>query len=387
MRLFLTDMLALSGRLTDQPGPDTPRERFRRFLAGWPGSVDDLHALIEDGQRTPDDQSQRALMDLVVTLGRYLGFSVAYGVYDRRSGAVRFDGVWRSPGLARIVLEVRTDRTRPFSPDDLSRTIAALPDVEPAVDTEQTLGLCIAVPLQGRRRRSDAPHEGVPQGSARVLPLHAVLMLARRVHAGTLSHAQAVELLLGVESDARAAALLALPEPEMPEPEAPGQGRPSGGGTHLSLVPRDEPPDHWIATMLADEGTTPEQFVDAVIRGRQMLGVSAIGIFPATARPGDWVCFFLAGTGVVGHARLAAEVEPPAARLRSAVRYTAVFTLADVELYDVPHPLDPASPAQRLADRVPYSAAGPFLSQVPQAEFHALIAPPAARTGGSPTTR
>ena len=144
MRLFLTDMLALSGRLTDQPGPDTPRERFRRFLAGWPGSVDDLHALIEDGQRTPDDQSQRALMDLVVTLGRYLGFSVAYGVYDRRSGAVRFDGAWRSPGLARIVLEVRTDRTRPFSPDDLSRTIAALPDVEPAVDTEQTLGLCIA---------------------------------------------------------------------------------------------------------------------------------------------------------------------------------------------------------------------------------------------------
>lgn len=380
MRVHLADVLALAGRLTDQPGPDTARERFRRFLSGGTGSLDELSDLIDDAQRTPDDQAQRALMDLVVTVGRYLGFVVSYGGYERRSGAVRFDGAWRSPGVVRIVLEVRTDRTRPFSPDDLSRTLAALPDASTADAAEQTLGICIVVPLHGRRRAGDAPREPVAQGLARVLPLHAVLMLARRVEAGTLDHATAVELLSGVEDDARAAALLGQSAADVaPEPQLRAVPAPAG---HLSLVPREEPPDYWIATMLADEGTTPGQFVEAVVRGRQLLGVSAIGIFPATARPGDWVCFFLAGTGIVGHGRFAGEVAQRAAPLREAGRYTAVFALADLQFYDAPRLLDPNSPAQRLADRIPFDVSGPFLSQIPQAEFHALTA--SALTGSTP---
>ncbi|MGC4081134.1 MAG: hypothetical protein QM736_03225 [Vicinamibacterales bacterium] len=362
MRLFLSDTLTLAGRLSDQPGTDTPRERFRRFLNGWPARVDDLHALIDDAQRAPEEQSQRALMDVVVTIGRLLGFVVTYGVYERRSGAVRFDGAWRSAGLARIVLEIRTDRTRPFSPDDLARTIAALPDVQPPQEDERTIGLCIVVPPYGRRREGDGPRESEQQGPMRMLPLHAVLMLARRMEEQRLTHAQVVELLLGVDGHARAAELLAQP--------APGATTPAG--PHLTLVPRDEAPDYWIATVLSDGGTTPAQFVDAVIRGRQLLGVSAIGIFPASARSGDWVCFFLAGIGVVGHARLAGEVERVAAPLRHIDRYAVVFALSDVLLYDTPASLDPQSPAQRLADRIPLDAQGPFLSQVSQAEFQML---------------
>lgn len=372
MRVHLSDLLTLAGRLTDQPGPDTARERLRRFLSDWPGSLDDLADLIDDAQRTPDDQSQRALMDLVVTVGRYLGFVVSYGVYDRRGGAVRFDGAWRSPGAVRMVLEVRTDRTRPFSPDDLARTVAALPDSSSAGAAEQTLGICIVVPLHGRRRRGDAPREPVAQGPARVLPLQALLMLARRIDAGTLDHASAVSLLVGVENDARAAALLGVATEPIDERRVHA---PVSSPGHLSLVPREEPPDYWIATMLAEEGTAPEQFVEAVVRGRQMLGVSAIGIFPATARPGDWVCFFLAGIGVVGHGRLTGDLAQRAAPLRNADRYTAVFTLADLQFYDAPRPLDPTSPAQRLADRVPFDVAGPFLSQIPSSEFHAITDP------------
>ena len=385
MRVHLSDLLALAGRLTDQPGPDTARERFRRCLTTWPPEVSDLADLIDAAQRSQDDQSQRALMDLVVTLGRHLGFVVNYGLYDRRNGAVRFDGAWRSPGRVRIVLEVRTDRTRPFSPDDLARTTAALPDAASASASEQTLGLCIVVPLHGRRRIGDAPREAVLQGLARVLPLQAVLMLARRIEAGTLDHAQAVELLIGVVDDARAAELLGqAPEPagaEVPPRPAPG------AVAHLTLVPREEPPDYWVATMLAQEGTTPAQFIDVVVRGRQLLGVSAIGIFPATARPGDWVCFFLAGIGIVGHARLASEMGQSAAPLRDAGRYTAVFTLAELQFYDTPRPLDPTSPAQRLADRVPFDVSGPFLSQIPQAEFHAITQAGLPAEPGSRTPR
>ncbi|MBS1819249.1 MAG: hypothetical protein JSU08_15045 [Acidobacteria bacterium] len=364
MRLFLSDALALVGRLSDKPAGDSPRVRFRRFLSSWPGRVADLHALIDDGQRAADEQSQRALTDLVVTIGRHLGFSVTYGVYGRAGGAVRFDGAWRLPGEARVVLEVRTDRTRPYSPDDLARTMAALPDAPPTSAGEQTTGLCISVRLHGRRRASDLAAEGQARpGMPRVLPVHAVLMLAERVEEQRLTPTQALELLLGADDHSRVAELLA---------QAPRPAEPADATPHLSLVPKEEPPDYWIATVPPETHTSPEQFVEAVVRGRQLLGVSAIGIFPATAHPGDWVCFYLAGTGVVGHARLSGELERGRARLRGADRYAAVFALSDVELYDAPRSLDTGSPAQRLATRTLFDAEGPFLTPISAGEFASL---------------
>ena len=370
MRLYLGDVLALAGRLTDQPGFDTARERFRRFLTNWPGTVDDLRSLVDDAQRTIDEQSQRALMDLVVTLGRYLGFAVIYGSYDRTHGAVRFDGAWRSPGAARFVLEVRTDRSRPFSPTDLERTVKALPAVDAGDESEPASGLCVTVPSPGRRV-PEPVDVGDPTVAVREWPLDALLLLAERVAARTVSHDEALALLLAERDDPRVAALVEAASTTAPS-AAPTTGTPS----HLSLVPKEPVADYWIATIIADEWTTAEQFVDAVIGGRQLLGVSAIGILPAEARPGDWVCFFLPGTGVVGHARFGGQLAGTAP-LRGAERFAVVFTLNDVELYGTPRPLDLTSPVQRLASRPPAGAVGPYLSHVTERDFRMLTARPA----------
>jgi hypothetical protein len=141
--------------------------------------------------------------------------------------------------------------------------------------------------------------------------------------------------------------------------------------SRLALVPKETPPDYWIATIRCDEGT-PEQFVEAVIARRRILGVSAVGIFPASARSGDWVCFFIRGTGVVGHARLGHETDRATAPLRDADRFAAVFTLTGLELYAAPIPLDPASPAQRLADRAALDLPGPCLSPIAERDFRDL---------------
>ena len=357
MRLYLGDVLALSGRLTDQPGFDTARERFRRFLANWPGTVDDLRTLADDAQRTVDEQSQRALMDIVVTLGRHLGFAVIYGSYDRTHGAVRFDGAWRSPGVARFVLEVRTDRSRPFSPTDLERTVKALPPTGDD-DAEPARGLCITVPGPGRRA-SDAADAAPLTVSVCEWPLEALLRLAERVAAREVSHDDVLALLQSDHSDPRVTMLV----DDVAAPTPPS--------SHLSLVPKEPVSDYWIATIIADEWTTAEQFVDAVISGRQLLGVSAIGILPAEAREGDWVCFFLPGTGVVGHARFGGQLAGTAP-LRGAERFAIVFTLNDVELYGAPTPLDLSSPVQRLASRPPAGAVGPYLSHITERDFRSL---------------
>ncbi len=375
MRLFLSDLLALAGRLSDQPDPDSGRERFRRLLSGSAGVVDNIRQWLDDARHSPDDQSQRALTDLVVALGRHLGFGVSYGAYERPFGAVRFDGAWRSPGVARVVLEVRTDRTRPYSPDDLARTIAALPDVEPPAGDEQTVGLCVVVPLHGARRRTDAPRERVARANIHVLPIDILLSLVERIRAEQITHEQLAALMVSGADGSSVARLLT-------EASAAAASDPAAS-SHLSLVPREEPPDHWIATIVGDEGATPQQIIDAVVCGRQLLGVSGIGIFPANARARDRVCFFVRGTGVVGHAQLSSQADPMAAPLRNAGRFTAVFTLEHVELYESPVPLDVSSPAQRLANRTPFEAPGPFLSPISQRDFASLTGGRASRLTSS----
>ena len=265
MRLFLSDLLALAGRLSDQPDPDSGRERFRRLLSGSAGVVDNIRQWLDDARHSPDDQSQRALTDLVVALGRHLGFGVSYGAYERPFGAVRFDGAWRSPGVARVVLEARTDRTRPYSPDDFARTIAALPDVEPPAGDQQTVGLCVVVPLHGARRRTDAPSERVARANVHVLPIDILLSLVERIRAEQIAHEQLAALMVSGADGSSVARLLT-------EASAAAASDPAAS-SHLSLVPREEPPDHWIATIVGDEGATPQQIIDAVVCGRQLLGV------------------------------------------------------------------------------------------------------------------
>jgi len=376
--MFLGDILALTGRLTDDPGFGTARQRFRRFLGAWPGTIDDVRALLDDAQRAGDEQAQRALMDLVVTLGRYLEFDVTYGCYERVRGAVRFDGVWRVPGEARLVLEVRTDRTRPFSPTDLERTIAALPAV-PDGGIEQTRGLCIVVPQRGVRRPPGRPDEEAQRATIRTCPLEALLELAERVRDGVMTQAEVLQYLFEAPD---------VSTPVDGVPRALGAGGDAGQApatAHLALVPREPPPDYWIATIPPDEQTTAEQLLDAVIRQRGVLGLGAIGVLPSDAHAGDWVCFFVRGRGVVGHARLGGRAGAPGGLVRGAERYVAVFTLTGVELYPTANPLDSSSPALRLADRTLFGSAGPFLSPISEADFRSLTACAHPRRAGHST--
>jgi hypothetical protein len=99
------------------------------------------------------------------------------------------------------------------------------------------------------------------------------------------------------------------------------------------------------------------------------------------------VCFFVSGTGIVGHARLAEAIDRRVAPVRGAERFAAVFRLDDVEMYARPRSLDPLSPSQRLADRVPFDTAGPFLSPISADDFAALTAPGSAGHEGRPSAR
>lgn len=79
-------------KLTDEPGDDTPRERFRSFLKDNLTEVGLLRDFVEECLRHKGDNYSRALQDLVNCIGHLLGFEVVFGRYSGAHGHIGFDG-------------------------------------------------------------------------------------------------------------------------------------------------------------------------------------------------------------------------------------------------------------------------------------------------------
>src|SRR5262245_49907497 len=125
MNITLADLLPLVGRLDAAPGFDSPRERYRRVLLEHVTDIQTARVLIEECQRSVGEQRHRALQDLIVLLGRFMGFEITFGAYERSATLPKIDGQWRSRGLLDVVLELTTDQTPQASPDDLARALLA----------------------------------------------------------------------------------------------------------------------------------------------------------------------------------------------------------------------------------------------------------------------
>src|SRR5262245_9273423 len=141
MTLDLRELLTLVGRLDDSIGIDTPRDRFRRFLTTQVTTVPAVRDLLEQTHTALSDQHARARQDLVLTIGRFLGFDVAFGEYESHPGAVRLQGHWRSRRHARIAVEVRGEQTADADIETLARTVAALSRSLPSDAGERWVGV------------------------------------------------------------------------------------------------------------------------------------------------------------------------------------------------------------------------------------------------------
>lgn len=202
MHVSLDDVLSLVGRLDDAPGFDTPRERFRRFLVERVTEIATLRSLLEQGQHAPGDQHTRALQDVLVMLGRVLGFETAFGSYERLAGVLKFDGLWRSRHGVEIALDSRLGDL-PRSPSDLDgliRTLAALPPLRP--DTQvRRVGLCIVTTAHGPRRRLDEALAADRRYSdVRVVSMRSLLWFGEAASAGRLGHEEIAQMFANAEN-------------------------------------------------------------------------------------------------------------------------------------------------------------------------------------------
>ena len=121
--------------------------------------------------------------------------------------------------------------------------------------------------------------------------------------------------------------------------------------------------------------------VDFVIRGRQVLGITDTGPLPMPVSIGDLVCFYIAGTGIVGHAQFDNVIPDASAAIRGAGRFTAVFQLKDVTIYDSPHRVMLESIGLHIPSRSPYDN-GAMLAPITRDDFEALTLGPPGQARG-----
>ncbi len=366
MKITLIDLLPLVGRLDSAPGFDTPRERFRRFLLEHVSDVATARVFIEECQRSVGEQRHRALQDLVVLVGRFLGFETIFGTYERFASTARVDGQWRSRGLLEVVLELRTDQTPHASSESLARALTAT-----AFDTRRDgcprIGLAVVARHYAARTRLEHAFAADPHSSElRIVSIRSLLALAAHVAADRLSHVEAVKLLQSGFAldflinllDRPAVVTQTLDEPLAPPPPP-------------VPVERHEPA-FWVATLFDNERATAEQLLASVIAHRRVLGICHAGPLQSEGSPGDWVCFFLPGKGIAGHAQLASIVDDSTTVVRNAAQFSCVYRLSHVELYD--EPIVQALRAGRPFAVPPADVelVGPCLSPIARQDFVAL---------------
>jgi hypothetical protein len=360
MSITLDELLLLVGRLDDAPGFDTPRERFRRFLMERVADVPTASALIDDCQRSVGEQRHRALQDLIVMVGRLLQFEITFGTYERSADAIKVDGQWRSPGRLDVVLEIRTEQTRSATLDGLAHATAEAP----GAGLEPRIGLCVVARQYAARARLGRELDVTRLPNIRVITVGSLLALAAQAAADRVAHTEIVKLLQsGVALDFVIDLLDRPAANSQPGEPMAEHGQPA--------PPEPHEPAYWIATITGNE-VPPDQLLTSVIIERRVLAISPWGKLRGEASPGDWVGFFVPGKGLVGHAQLASIVDDTAKVVRHAQRFSCVYRLERITLYE--RPIHQALRADRPFAVPPADVAlvGPCLAPIARQDFLAL---------------
>jgi hypothetical protein len=360
MAVTLSELLALVGPLDDATGYETPRERYRRFINEHLATPAVLRGFIDDCQHTLDDQQHRALLDLVVLAGRFLGFEPRFGVYAPAADTPANEvSQWRSRTGFDVLVDIRTGLTTGTDVEDLSRSVFSRQDL----GVSRALGIAVTTPLFPRRNALDLSviATGAP---IRVVSLRALMSLVDLAEAHVLDHDDVIKTLRSSQSLDGVVDLLQRVARRTPV-TIPAVATP------IRAHPEPATTGFWLATVAGEPGITAEQFLERVVGKRHIFGVR--GTAEGAAATGDCLAFYVKDKGVMGRAQVSGTLTDSRA-LRDAHQYGQILKLTDIALHvDCPAPVDAEAQLRLLAaGGVP--DASPALRRITEQEFEAITA-------------
>ena len=322
MELTLDQLLTVIGRLDDSEGFDAPRERFRRFLNERMTSLESARRVIQQCREHSGEQSHRVLQDAVALSGRFLGFEPVFGRYQHDPGTMPVHGFWKSRRRLNVTLAVCTDQTIDIDLDTVSHGIA-----DGEGDTPR-LGLLVVTPLYARKEWLEQALETGKHPNLRLLSLPGLLRLGGMVVDGQLAHEDVLQVLNpAVPLDARL---------DLLERVATAARRDSRSYAVTGPVAAPYERRYWVNAMRLEPSTPTERVVGSLIATRQLLGINPAPGIEDRVRPGDAICVFIAGRGIVAHAQIAGLLADGSRIIRDSKRFTHVLRLTDVTVYDTP---------------------------------------------------
>ena len=328
--LSLDGILGLVGTLDDSTGEDTPRQRFRRFLRESVTTTGAVRDYIEACVRNKGPQYDHALQDLVNHAASLIGFEVEFGRYRGVTNDIGHDGLWRREDFT-VVAEVKTTDTFAIKTAPLVGYVDRLISEGRITDWDHAMGLYIV-----GRTDSDLiqlAHSIVAEKRThqlRIATADTVLSLAELVQDQQITPDEAVDLLRPasvfvtdtVQLLARVAARSSIGS-ILAEVPARYDASPPDGDTKTiaapvpTLQPRNARQDSsgrlFLITPVSNksEMTAKDAILGLLQAGWYVFGESTPG--RKRLKPGDRMCFYESGVGVVAEAEVASrpEKKPP----------------------------------------------------------------------------
>ena len=330
MSIALKQILDLVGKLDDTPGEVTPRERFRRFLKENITEVGQIRDYIEECLRNSGDQYNRALQDLVNYLGHFLGFGVTFGRYHGVQGQIGFDGLWKSPTSFFIVVEIKTTDVYAIKTATPIGYVNALISEQQISDWDHALGLyVIGRPDAELRQLENAILAEKRTHQLRIISVESLLSLAELFNEYDVSHEDILAVLkpsgttIDPVVDLMARLVAQCHVEEVTEEET----------TEKEEITEAER-QYWLTPVKSEEDQTADECIQSLVGEEKIYAFGERTPGRRHLKPGDYICFYSTGKGVIAHAQIASRPEHKEhPKVRHSERYPWVFRVKDVHLY------------------------------------------------------
>ena len=362
MDFTLDQLLTIIGRLDDGPGFDTPRERYRRFLNERMNGLVAARQIIQECREHSGEQSHRALQDAIVLCGRFLGFETAFGRYQHEPGALPVHGIWQARRRLHVTLILGTDQTTDINPEAIAYAM-----------TEEGgaphVALIVVTPLYAAKERLEHTLTTGKYASVRLVTVRGLLRLCGMVVDGQLTPEDVLQVLNpAVTLDVQLDLLERVAEAARGESDS----RPPA-------ETESHDPRYWVNAMRPEPLTPTDRIVSSLIATRQILGVNPEAGLADRVRPGDAICVFVAGRGIVAHAQIAGILADGSKMIRDSKRFTHVLRLTDVTVYD--SPVVPSPDLTRKLDLALTEDAAAVTMPISRREFESITAVALSQAG------
>lgn len=333
--ISLAELLELVGELDDRPGDSTSRHRFRTYLERSVTATGPLRDYVEECLRTKGPQQCRALQDLVNHAARLIGFEVEFGRYQGVINAVGFDGLWRHPKL-NVVAEIKTTDAFAIKTSILINYINELVSEKKLSADDRVLGLYVVARPDSESNQLENSIVAEKRNMLRIATVESIISLADLVQQELLAIDEVIELLAPTKPsiDETVKLLTRVAGQEVAAPAAePSLPQAALFRTAVSEELRAEAPLFLLAPVGDDEHQYATECID------RLLGIGEWAFSDRTPgrkriKPGDYICFYAQGVGVVAKAKVASLPEERTHPLvKHPERYKWMFRLSEIEKF------------------------------------------------------